>query len=500
MKRLFLLAGVAAILFSSCTQDLPEIDQNAPREVIFNTSGNGLLKADGDCSLEADYATIQISDVVYTAATFVVNEVLYTQAIKLEPGTYTLQEFVLWNDNDTPDDTSDDLIVSAAPHAGAPFADLVINALDYQFDVMSFLKVEVEVGTLCYEESTHEDFGFIWFKPTKTHIKQKWFFGDFCTKFFEDYTDSDYADQTNGLQVDMPAIYQVELWKNGDSVSTYTNIATLGEAPLAIPFVDNPETNEEYELKLNVLVKVGEQFLYKYFKSFFFTNDGDITTDIGVGPGDDGVYDFVIGNCLVTEADFSLAPYMNLPETGSMEVRLHPEADRNAYFEVELGFTGTGFDVVAGDWYDSFCFDPDNGINMTTYNVNIYSSLYPELMPFSDMTDRNWNELNWLANHFEQYSTLNYIWEDVQHAVWKISDPTHDTGTPLGGVSASPLVDHDNDGNTPDIRLADLMAADAMQYGADYIPLPGGWAAVSFMPEGSTNADHIQIIFIIVDP
>ena len=87
MKRLFLLAGVAALILSSCTQDLPEMDQNAPREVIFNTSGDGLLKADGDCALEADYASITISGVTYTAATFVVNEVLYTQAIKLDPGT-----------------------------------------------------------------------------------------------------------------------------------------------------------------------------------------------------------------------------------------------------------------------------------------------------------------------------------------------------------------------------------------------------------------------------
>ena len=495
MKRLFLLAGVAAMIFSSCTQDLPEMDQNAPREVIFNTSGDGLLKADGDCSLEADYAIIQISDVVYTAATFVVNDVLYTQAIKLPPGTYTLQEFVLWNDNDTPDDNSDDLIVSAAPHAGAPFADLVINALEYQFDVQSFLKVEIEVGTLCYEEFTHDEFGFVWFKPNITPIKAKWFFGDFCTKFFEDYTGSSYENQTHGLQIDMPAIYEMEVWLNGELVSTFSNdtiIYKFGEAPLPIEFVDYPETTEEYELKLNVLVKVGDQFEYKYFKSFFFTDDGDITTDIGVGPGPDGVYDFVIGNCLVTEADFSIAPHMNLPESGTMTVRTHPSTDRDAYFEVKLGFTGTGYDIIAGDWYDSFCFDPDNGINMTTYNVTIYSSLFPELMPFSDMENLNWNALNWLANHFEQFSSLNYTWEDVQHAVWKISDENHDTATPLGGVAASQTYGSGT--------LADKMSADAEQYGADYIPLPGGWAAVSFMPEGSTNTDHIQIIFIIVDP
>ncbi|MBT3751564.1 MAG: hypothetical protein HOG34_21490, partial [Bacteroidetes bacterium] len=85
MKRLFLFTAVAAMIFSSCTQDLPGPDVNTPREVSFNTSGDGLLKSEGDCSLDADYAVIQIDGVIYNAATFVVNDVLYTQAIKLPP-------------------------------------------------------------------------------------------------------------------------------------------------------------------------------------------------------------------------------------------------------------------------------------------------------------------------------------------------------------------------------------------------------------------------------
>ncbi len=481
MKKLFLLAGVVALFFSSCTQDLPGTDPNAPREVIFNTSGNGLLKSDMDCSLTADYATIQIDGVIYTAATFVVNDVLYTQAIKLAPGTYTLQMFTLWNDNDTPDDTSDDIMVSAAPHAGAPFADMVINPLDFVFDISAFLKIEVEVGVLCYEESEHDNFGFVWFKPNKTHVKQKWFFGDFCTKFFDDYTGSAYDQQTNGLQVDMPAIYEIEVLRNGVSQGTYTNIGTLGEAPLSVPYVDDPSAVDNYELRLSVLVKVGENFEYKYFGSFTFTDDGDLITDIGVGPGTDGVYDFVIGNCLVTAADYVLAPYMNLPETSTLVVgsQYAPGAE-GMYLDVKLTGIGSGYDIEEDTWFGSYCFDRTVHIGVSTsYTVDVYSSLYPDLMP-ANMKDKEWDRVNWLVNHLDQFD--GYLWSDFQQAMWILEDPSWD-GSATGGVPAK-------------TAMTDAMVAAAVANGDGYLPLPGGWAAVSFNNQGTA----IQTVFIIVDP
>ncbi|MCD6347884.1 MAG: hypothetical protein J7L96_10730 [Bacteroidales bacterium] len=481
MKKLFLLAGVVAMIFSSCTQDLPGPDQNAPREVIFNTSGNGLLKTDMDCSLDADYATIQINGTVYTAATFVVNDVLYTQAIKLAPATYTLEMFTLWNDNDTPGDTSDDIMVSAAPHAGAPYADMVINALDLVFDVDAFLKVEVEVGVLCYEESTHDNFGFVWFKPTKTHVKQKWFFGDFCTKFFDDYSGSDYDGQTNGLQVDMPAIYEIEVIHNGVSQGTYTNVGTLGEAPLSVPYVDDPNATDNYEFRLSVLVKVGTTFEYKYFGSFLFTDDGDITTDIGVGPGADGVYDFVIGNCLVTDADFSLAPYMNLPETGTLVIgSQYAAGTMGTYLDVKLTGIGTGYDVDENVWYGSYCFDRGVGIQTDhSYSVNIYSSLYPDLMP-ANMEAKPWEKVNWLINHLDQFP--GYTWGDFQQAMWTLEDSLWSGAAHAGAPAKTSITD-------------DMVAA-ANANGVGYVPLPGGWAAVTFENDGAP----IQTVFIVVDP
>ena len=482
MKRLFLFTAVAAMIFSSCTQDLPGPDVNTPREVSFNTSGDGLLKSEGDCSLDADYAVIQIDGVIYNAATFVVNDVLYTQAIKLPPAQYTLEMFTLWNDNDTPGDDSDDIMVSAAPHEGAPFADMVINPLDLVFDVQAFLKVEIEIGVLCYEESEHGEFGFVWFQPVKTHVKQKWFFGDFCTKFFEDYTGSDYEGQTNGLQIDMPALYEIEVMHNGISQGTYSNLGSLGEAPLSVPYVDDPDQVDNYEFRLSVLVKVGEGFEYKYFGSFTFSDDEDITTDIGIGPGADGVYDFVIGNCLVTSADFALAPYMNLPTSGTLVIGngTAPSPNEGAYFDVKMTGIGSGYDFAEDTWFGSYCFDRNVGIGTgTSYTVDVYSSLYPELMP-ANMNDKEWDRVNWLINHVDQFP--GWLWSDFQQAMWILEDPTW-TGAALGGVPEK-------------TAMTDTMVAAAVANGDGYLPLPGGWAAVSFNNQGQP----IQTIFIIVDP
>jgi len=329
MKRLFLLAGVAALILGSCTQDLPEIDQNAPREVSFNTSGNGLLKADGDCALEADYALIQISGTVYTASTFVVNEVLYTQAIKLPPGNYTLEEFVLWNDNDTPDDTSDDIITSASPHVDAPFADLVVNALDLSFDVEAFLKVEIEVGVLCYEESTHDDFGFVWFKPNITPIKEKWFYGDLCTSIFINYEGSLYGDYP---LVDMPAIYRIDLVRDDDldgtfetPVNSYTNEGTYLSTPegnfsepLAVGFVDREGIEDRYEMQLWIYELVGYDvntsepvFEYRYYSSWYFNDSEEVIYNDPARTepfeaGDDGIFDWVVGFCAYDNPDIEV--------------------------------------------------------------------------------------------------------------------------------------------------------------------------------------------------
>jgi len=510
MKKFMFLMVLVAVVFSSCKQEIPGPGPDADlQEVVFigaNAINGGTLKDglkdEADCSLDADYAWIVIEGVEYYALTFIVNDVLYTQAIKLPAGvTYHLEEFILFNDGGTPglseSDRADDVEVSAAPHEDSEYAELVLNPLELEFTLDPFEKRQVVIELLCIEGSNYEDFGFIWFQPEITYIHQIWIFGDFCTKFFEDYTGSLYENQEAGLQIDMPAIFEIEVWHNGEYEATYSNEEVFGETPLGILYVDRPGMVDEFELKVNILVKVGDDFEYKYFTSWYFTDDGQqMTTDIGVGPGPDGVYDFVLGNCNAESADFSLAPYMNLPDGATISVDFsNPSmgtymdidiSDFMAYDEgVLVDVDDTGYDLTEGLW-GGYCFDITEGISDDDYEVYVYSSLYPDLMP-DFMHNKEWDKVNWLANHLEDFP--GYTWQDVQQVIWML-DPDHPhDGSTAGGVPAAGPIAWD-------------MIAAAQDFGSGYIPLPGGWAAVPFVKRSDVNLDAptIQTVFTIVDP
>lgn len=510
MKKFLFFTMLVAVIFSSCKQELTGPDPDADlQEVVFigANAGNGgtlkdgrTLKDETDCSLNADYAMIVIDGETYYALTFIVNDVLYTQAIKLNANvTYHLEEFILFHDGGTPGfsvaNRADDIEISAVPHEGSNFGELVLNPLDLEFTLDPFEKRQVIIELLCLEESNYDDFGFIWFQPEITLVQQIWIFGDFCTKFYEEYQGSLYENQSGGLQVDMPAIYEIEVYHNGDYEATYSNADTFGETPLAVLYIDRPEITDNYELRVNILVKVGNSFEYKYFGSWTFTDDGlQIVTQQGVGPGPDGVYDFVLGNCNAESADIAFAPYMNLPDGATMRVDFSSPT-MGTYMDIYLSsfmkyddlgvlqpVSDTGYDLTEGIW-GGFCFDRQIYIYGDNYEVFVYSSLYPDLMP-AFLQAKRWDRANWLANHLEDYP--GHTWQDIQQVIWRLDGHN---GSAAGGVP-------------PITSLGTTMYNDAVAYGDGYVPLPGGWAAVPFIKRTDVNAQapSIQTVFTIVDP
>ncbi len=510
MKKFALLIGTAALVFASCTKEMPGTDPNAPQDVIFTSplTDGGLkgLKAGPPavCSNpDADYAVVTIEDrsatpaivSTYKPAVFTVNNVLYTQAIKLAPATYTVTTFALWSNSGTPADESDDVMVRATPNAGSDFAAFVTSPLEMTFSVFAFEKVEVDIEVLCFEEAKYKNFGFAWFKPIESTVREMVFFGDFCTKFFLDYAGSAYAGQENGLKVDMPAIFKIEVWENGVNKGTFDNTAWKGEGqPLIVKYSDKSATVENFEFKLFILVKVGAAFEYKYMNSWLFKDNEQLVTNIGTGPGLDGVYDFVLGNCNAVLADFAFAPYMNLPETSDLVVGIPSNTGRESYLLMNLtnfkvgGVARTGFDLDPIP-QKGFCINKHITINVgTTYNVNVYSTLLdPSVLP-AQIAAIEWDKINWLVNHLDQFS--GYNWYDLQNALWKLENPAYGgEGDPGNGV---PVVNF----NDP-LTMASKMFAAANTYGDGYVPLPGGWAAVATVNSG-TNL--IQALFTIVDP
>ncbi len=433
---------------------------------------------------KADYALVTIDGTDHILEVFYLEGRPYTQSLKLAPGSHTVSRFLMKSDNNTPDDTSDDAELLAMPETGSEYAEYVTTTVDFDFEINAFLKTEVNVEVLTFIESEWEAFGFNWFGVSESVIREQSFFGDLCVKKPEEYSGSLYAQQTNGLQIDMPAIYQLELWQKSEAeadqgyelMETFDNESSLGEEPLQIDYEDYLGFLDEYKVVLKILVRSGEGFEYKMFKEWYFEDENMIAD-----PSQDGVIDFVLGSCF-PNADYILPPYMNLPETCTYRITDYGPGTEGAYIDAQLSGIGTGYEIGNG-LYPSWCFDHEVEINVNTdYPMDIYSSLYPDQMPGFAQQEQ-WDRANWLMNHLDWYG--DYTWNDLQGALWLIEgwngDDTGDVG--------------------PATVKAQQMANDAADYGDGYVPMPGGWAAVVFIhPNSPENNPLYQTVFIVVDP
>jgi hypothetical protein len=498
MKKLFFLVMVAAI-FASC-QKTEENAAPATQDVIFSgidVTGNGQKSTDvtpcGD--LLADYAHVVIDGVTYTPEVFYLDGIAYTQAIKLAPATYEIGAFALVNNNGTPQEMSDDIIVMASPTVGAEYAEFVNTPLSFTFTVEAFRKAEVNVEVLCFDEAEYDSFGFNWFALEEVTVREQVFFGDFCVKHPADYDGSLYEQQANGVQIDMPAIFEIDVYRNGEFLKTYSNEGWLGEGePLKVQYPDRDLVEDEFEFVLRILVKEGSQFNYVHFHTWTFS-DADM-----IDAGTDGVVDFVLGNCNLTDTDLQLAPYQNLPARVRLDIR-NP-GSLPSYWDVEVKATdpndnGYDFGNVGDPKWQGWCADKNHTIGQGAQWFNVYSSLKPFSWPTSAPLMAGTQEqikakvaaLNWLFNNLDLFATelgvnIQVIeqmphnaageaaGDILQNVIWKITN-----GTNVGATATS-------------------IATTAMEI-TEYTPLPGGYAAVFLVKENNPNA---QLLFVQVDP
>ncbi|NOY50480.1 MAG: hypothetical protein GXO88_07965 [Chlorobi bacterium] len=481
MKKLLLLSVIASMFMFGCkkTETPPT---STGEDVVFASAEMpiGGLKAGREISenLSVQYASATIDGTTYTPEVFYLNNIAYTQAVKLEVGVHTLSQFLLMNDNDTPNDTSDDIIVKATPLAGSEYASFVSSPLSSSFTVEAFKKAEVSIEVLNFEETTYTSFGFTWFQPVDVTVREQLFFGDICTKHPDDYTGSLYEQQENGLQIDMPAIFKVEVYKNGVLQDTYDNEYDadgnlwLGEgAPMHVKYSDSDNDVDNFELKLYIYVAEGNTFGYKYFHSWTFSDDQMIDN------GSDGVVDFALGTCHADEADLSLPPYINLPATLNYTITAVP-GTLGTYFDANIQGVGPGYEISNGLW-PTYCGDYQTFISVgNTYAMDVYSSLYPDLIPPGYSTD-DYDLVNWLMNNLDNYP--GYDWTDVQAFLWKVLNNWDGSNVAYVGTWAQ----H---------PIAQQMFADAQANGEGYLPLPGGWAAILLV------GDTIQLQLVLIDP
>ena len=145
MKKLFLLTVLISVVLFSCKK---ETTTPTTQEVVFSakTMSTGGMKSTN--SQTADYAKVTISGTTYYPKVFYLDGNTYTQSIKLPVGVYSVTEFMLMDDNNTPDDMSDDIILKATPMAGSTYADFVSTPLNIDFTVEAFRKAEIQIEVL----------------------------------------------------------------------------------------------------------------------------------------------------------------------------------------------------------------------------------------------------------------------------------------------------------------------------------------------------------------
>jgi len=356
---------------------------------------------------------------------FYLNGRLYSQAIKLQPGTYEVTRFFLLTH-------VGGTIIMATPAEGGSYAQYVSNPVAFEFVVNAFQKSEVEVEVLCFIGNKSSEFGFFWFEITEIVIRQFCFFGNICANggeqsvgktgyggnyegngspwwyYFDvsgpatqtiyagqqptdatvtyqngqiiidmgslafqnvdepvkiqgfdlvpaspvplgvyqykgnqliwdvdpypfyvihldvlvqlpassnapygpsNFVNSPYENVPGGLQVDMPAIFEIHVFRtfNGQTLempnSPFSNLGKENQ-PLCVSYPDRIRIpGEEFSFELHILVPDGEgDFAYQLYHTFTSTDGGQLSTD----PGNNNVVEFVLGNCNYSPTDLQL--------------------------------------------------------------------------------------------------------------------------------------------------------------------------------------------------
>lgn len=481
---------LSILLLTNCKKENKDTQQAgelvfAAIDVNADTEKDGIDQFDIMCNEELVpvKARVNLNGIEYFPEVFMFDGKLLTQSIKLPPGDYVISEFSLL--------TVDDIIVKSTPKLGSDFAGYVSNPIDLEVDftIVEFVKNEYEIDVLCYLDAYYDSFGFQWFEVTEITIREQCFFGDFCIKDVSQYANSLY--DLNGVEIDEKAIFKIRLNKYDNDLNDYVYYAEFmnfeaGDyvmdpetgyyAPLCVEYADYDATEDLYQAELWIYVTSGDTWDYVHFYTWDFKDDESIETEDGVGT--DGVVDFVLGNCVNSETDLLLPPWMNLPLGEAYTFYLYNGGTGgDSYWDMTVsGITSPLYDI----WNDDFlgwCADEGTTIGGGIICMDAMSSLYPDKLPtywLDEVTGglskkEAIRAANWLWNHEGDYE---YNTPQMQNALWNLFNNKTVTGKALE------------------------MATDAKMH-TDFTPLPGGYAAIFFVP---CNGAELQMTFFVVDP
>lgn len=480
MKKLLLFSIAAMLVFvTSCNKD-KENQQNlseAEFEFKIEQTDNGFKSDIPECNdLNMDYVKFAINGETYKSLIYYVNNEYLTQVVKLPVGDYVLTSFLVYNDNGTPGNEDDDILIKASPEPNSMYWDLMTNRLDLAFTVDPFYKKQITIDVLCFEDLFYEEFGFTWFNFNDIKIERQCFFGDICTGKLSDFEGSLYEQQPESLQMDMPAIFEIRMYRNDETnpFRVFSNEEFLGVGQcLEVYWPNEMNVEEEFRFELWILLPSGPGFEYRHIHDWTFTDDDSPAT------GYDGVTDFIIGSCNLQGADYEFPFWMDLPvdEFNLTVGTTGSPGTMGTYYDITLSGIGEGYDI-GNQTYGIWCGDKDQTITSgQTYTMEALNSLSNVLPGNLTLTREQIDYMNFFFNELPQlvpgfdYNDMSPYWQDIQNTIWAIAGDITPTGQ------------------------AAVWYAHVMDHGSGYEVPPGGWAGILFW-----DNPHVQLIFIVVDP
>lgn len=443
-------------------------------------------------SLKADHVVYKLDNGPFdTITVFYIGNVPYTNDINLPSGTHVLNEFLVYSSAHF-----GNVLLYATPHTGSQWAGYVTTPLNHTFTITTNEDLKLPIDVICFNPNKYSNFGFTYFQLNQINITTIPIFGNFCIKNAVDYTGSDYTKQPNWNSsgfIISPAIIIVSVWRNGVLQNTFTNDDTYhhyGDQVL-VSFGHHQNTTEQFNIELFILVKQGTLFQFVPFYSWNFVNNSNIPI------GNNGVSTFSLGSCYDRNnpPQLILPEYINLPPAVTYTIgNTYAPGTLGAYVDATLSMVPPGY-VFGNGTYPSDCADHQTTIQIgQPYIMRVYSSLYPNLLPiFAQNQVGKWNKINWSYNHENWYSNPPLRWYELQQEIW-LYDNIPWNGQADGGVPAL------NDPNYP--SRAVQMKADADANGVNYIPPTGGFAAIIFIPIGTSDTTlnaNIQTMFIQIN-
>lgn len=516
LKLFKILTGLFLMVFIiSCDKEEAVDASSELQDVVFDitnfipnsVSGKGMLSSKDEevelpeCSDKvADYVAAVIDGQSYTLKLVTLNEGMETEVVKLAPGPHTLDGFVVYDDNDTPGDITDDVAIYASPMNGSYYQNLWgLDGVSKEFVVDAFQKRKISIDVLCYKPYAYESFGFAWFQYAKYQVKTICFFGDICTKFYEEFHREDEKNPYFGQDYDgydFAAIFEIVIHNeygevvNDQSINSNASWYGVGQ-PLCIEYPDQVGVQETFTFDIWLAMPDGSGKIV-YTGSFDDTASSDAGNADGFG-GADGIFDFVVGNCSYdgNDANMEIPAYIPLPETLDITV-LAPT--NNTYLDVTISnvIGGQAFNqLYNGLTIGAWCGDLFNAVIIgETYTADVYSSLDIEGMPANYATYGDaWNALNWLINNHDLNSVVestSFSSEDIQNGIWNL---IHGLSLVDNGFMAWAGID----------LSSGLISVDPVI--TDFVPTVGDWAFVLLDPrEALEQEDLVQLLIVQVDP